>query len=275
MVFIYCYLFILGLVLGSFYNVVGLRVPLNKSIIRPRSTCTRCGHLLKTIELIPVASYIIQKGKCRDCQKRISPIYPIFELLTGILFIIAPLVVGWSSELVVGLTLISMFMIIVVSDIHYMIIPDKILIWFAGIFLIERFFWPLTPWWDSLLGAFIGFVLLLMIAFVSKGGMGFGDVKLYALLGFILGVKLVLLSFFVTTLFGSVIGGVGLLVKIVKQRQPVPFGPFIAAGTLTAYFWGSDIIKIYLQFLNQVFLLGGCVWLFPLLLLITEKIIWY
>ncbi len=246
-------LFIYGCTFGSFYNVVGLRAPLKKSIVTPRSGCPTCGHQLKAYELIPVLSYLIQKGKCRGCQSRISPIYPVMELLTGILFATAPLVIGWSGELVIALTLISMFMIIIVSDINYMLIPDKILIWFAGIFLFERIFFPLTPWSDSLIGAVSGFILLLVIALVSKGGMGMGDVKLYALLGFVLGFKLILLSFFLSTLFGAVIGGFALLFKIVKRRQPIPFGPFIAAGTLTAYYWGSDIISWYFQLLNLGF----------------------
>jgi leader peptidase (prepilin peptidase) / N-methyltransferase len=241
--------FIYGILLGSFYNVVGLRVPKKISIVTPQSSCPTCDKQLKPFELIPVISYMLQKGKCRGCQSRISPIYPIFELLTGILFATAPLVIGWSGELVVALTLISMFMIIIVSDINYMLIPDKILIWFAGIFLLERIIWPLTPWWDSLLGAVSGFILLLIIAIVSKGGMGGGDVKLYALLGFVLGFKLVLLSFFLSTLFGAVIGGLALFFKIVKRKQPIPFGPFIAAGSLTAYYWGTDLINLYIQFL--------------------------
>lgn len=245
--------FLYGLLLGSFFNVVGIRVPIKKSIVRPRSSCPTCGHQLNAFELIPVFSYLFQKGKCRGCQSRISPIYPTMELLTGILFVAAPYVVGWSGELVVALTLISLFMIIIVSDIHYMIIPDKILIWFAGIFLLERIIWPLNPWWDSLLGAVSGFTLLLIIALVSKGGMGFGDVKLYAVIGFVLGFKLVLLSFFLSTLYGAVIGSLAMLFRIVKRRQPIPFGPFIAAGTLTAYFWGSDIIQFYINFLNQGF----------------------
>ncbi|SMQ83236.1 leader peptidase (prepilin peptidase) / N-methyltransferase [Bacillus sp. OV166] len=251
--FPYIILFIYGCALGSFFNVVGLRLPLKQSIIKPRSACPTCGHQLKAYELIPMVSYMIQGGKCRGCKSRISPIYPFFELLTGILFMTAPLVIGWSGELVVALTLISMFMLIIVSDIHYMLIPDKILIWFAGIFLLERIFWPLNPWWDSLLGAVSGFILLLLIAVVSKGGMGGGDVKLYALLGLVLGFKLVLLSFFLSTLFGAVIGGLALLFKIVKRRQPIPFGPFIGAGTLTAYYWGSDLINLYIHFLNQGF----------------------
>ena len=244
------YLFLVyGLVLGSFFNLVGLRVPEKKSIVKPRSACPTCGHQLTSLELIPVISYFIQKGKCRGCGSRISPIYPIFELLTGILFAAAPYFIGWSGELVVALTFISLFMIITVSDIHYMIIPDKILIWFAGIFLLERIFWPLAPWWDSLLGAVTGFLLLLVIAIVSKGGMGFGDVKLYALIGFVVGFKFVLLSLFLSTLFGAVIGGLAMLFKIVKRQQPIPFGPFIAAGTLTAYFYGNELINFYLQIL--------------------------
>ncbi|MCM3765450.1 A24 family peptidase [Neobacillus niacini] len=245
----FCY----GIIFGSFFNVVGLRVPLKRSIVAPKSSCPKCGHQLKAYEMIPVISYLLQKGKCRGCQSRISPIYPIMELLTGILFAVAPLFVGWSGELVVALTLISLFMIIIVSDIHYMIIPDKILIWFAGIFLLERIFIPLSPWWDSLLGAVTGFTLLLIIALVSKGGMGFGDVKLYAVLGFVLGFKLVLLSFFLSTLYGAVIGGLAMLFKIVKKRQPIPFGPFIAAGTLSAYFWGSEIIDFYINFSRNGF----------------------
>ncbi|WHY65872.1 A24 family peptidase [Neobacillus sp. SuZ13] len=244
-------IFLYGITLGSFYNVVGLRVPIKQSIIKPRSACPTCGHQLKTFELIPVVSYIIQGGKCRGCQSQISPVYPTFELLTGVMFVTAPLVIGWSSELLVALSLISMFMIIIVSDIHYMLIPDKILIWFAGIFLLERIFLPLSPWWDSILGAVTGFSLLLLIAIVSKGGMGGGDVKLYALIGLVLGFKLVLLSFFLSTLYGAVIGGLALLLKIVKKRQPIPFGPFIAAGTLTAYYWGTEIIDFYLRFLNR------------------------
>lgn len=246
-------LFIYGITLGSFYNVIGIRVPLKQSIVAPRSACPICGHQLKAYELIPLVSYIIQKGKCRDCKSRISPVYPIMELLTGVLFATAPLVIGWSGELVVALALISMFIIIIVSDIHYMIIPDKVLLWFAGIFLIARIIWPLSPWWDSLLGAVTGFTLLLIIALVSNGGMGFGDVKLYALLGFILGVKLVLLSFFLSTLFGAVIGGVAMLLKIVKRRQPIPFGPFIAAGTLAAYYWGIQLIEMYIRLLDHGF----------------------
>lgn len=247
---IYILPFLYGLFLGSFYNVVGLRVPEKKSIVTPRSACPNCHHTLTALELIPVLSYIIQGGKCRQCQTRISPIYPIMELITGLLFALAPFVLGWSLELIVAWTMISLLVIIFVSDITYMLIPDKILIVFAGIFLLERLIVPLTPWWDSLLGAVIGFTLLLVIAIVSKGGMGGGDIKLFALIGFVLGTKTMLLSFFLATLFGGIVGGIALLFKLIERKKPIPFGPFIALGTLVAYFFYEKIILLYLQLLT-------------------------
>lgn len=240
-------IYIYGLVLGSFYNVVGLRVPLKESIITPRSSCPKCKHTLTPIELIPVLSFLIQRGKCRQCQARISPLYPVMELLTGVLFVVVPLSLGWTAEIWVGWTLVSLFIIITVSDVKYMLIPDKILLFFAGVFLLERIFIPLSPWWDSLLGAAIGFTLLLVISMVSNGGMGGGDIKLYALLGFVLGTKLVLMSFFFATLLGALIGMIGIGVGLVERKKPIPFGPFIATGTLIAYFYGNTIFNAYLN----------------------------
>ncbi|HYK73976.1 MAG TPA: prepilin peptidase [Pseudoneobacillus sp.] len=250
---IYFFIITYGLILGSFYNVVGLRIPANKSIIKPRSACPTCHHTLGPLELIPVLSYLFQRGKCRVCKTGISPLYPIMELLTGVLFVAAPLIMGWTSELWVAWTLISLFIIITVSDLAYMLIPDKILLFFAGVFLLERFFLPLTPWWDSLLGAVIGFVLLLIISIVSKGGMGGGDIKLYALIGFVVGTKLVLLSFFLSTLIGAVTGILGIALGLLERKKPIPFGPFIAIGTLLAYFYGDIIIETYLQLMTTGF----------------------
>ncbi|MBY0099120.1 prepilin peptidase [Mesobacillus maritimus] len=240
-------LFLYGITLGSFYNVVGLRVPVGKSIVYPGSHCPSCGHKLRALELIPVLSYYIQKGKCRGCGSRISPIYPSIEFLTGVLFAIAPLLVGWTPELIIALTLISLFIIILVSDIAYMIIPDKVLLVFAGIFLLERIFIPLSPWWDSLAGGALGFVLLLVIALVSKGGMGGGDIKLFALIGFVVGTKMFFLSFFFSTLLGAVLGLLGMALGLVKKGKPIPFGPFIAVGTLIAYYFGDTLVALYLN----------------------------
>ncbi len=245
---IYSLIFIYGLLLGSFYNVVGLRVPNGESIVKPRSHCPKCGHVLTPFELVPVLSYVFLRGRCRCCKAPVSLVYPLIELMTGLLFVAAPLLIGWSAELLIAWTLISLIVIIWITDIKYMLIPDKILLVFAIILIAERIFIPLTPWWwDSIAGAAVGFGLLLFIAVISKGGMGGGDIKLYGVLGIALGVKLVLLSFFIATLIGAVFGGLGLLTGKLKRGNPIPFGPFIGIGALAAYFFGNDIITWYLH----------------------------
>lgn len=240
--------FLLGLLLGSFYNVVGLRVPKGESIVAPRSHCPSCKRTLTAFELIPVVSYVLQKGKCRACSARISFVYPFVELSTAILFTVAPLFVGWSAEIVVSWTLISLFVIIFVSDVHYMVIPNRILLFFAPLLLIERItLAPLTPWWDSLLGSFVGFMMLFLIALVSKGGMGGGDIKLFAVIGLALGVKLTVLAFFLSTFVGTMFGLIGMAIGRVKRGEPMPFGPAIVVGTLIAYFFGEAMVEMYVK----------------------------
>lgn len=240
-------IFIYALLLGSFFNVVGLRVPVHKSIVKPRSACSNCHTVLSPAELIPVVSYFIQGGRCRHCKVRLSPIYPLGELLTGVLFVFAYRHFGLSLDVVIAWTLISLVIIITVSDIAYMLIPDRILIVFACLFIVERIADPLMPWWDSIIGAAAGFLLLLLIALVSKGGMGGGDIKLYAVLGLAMGLKAVLLSFFLATLFGAVIGVMGLWLGVFKRKKPIPFGPFIGLGALTSFFFYQEIINWYLS----------------------------
>ncbi len=175
----------------------------------------------------------------------ISALYPAAELSTGTLFAAAPLILGWTSEVIVAWTLVSLMVIIFVSDYKYMIIPNKVLLVFGVILTAERILIPLSPWWDSLAGGILGFLLLLFIAVISKGGMGGGDIKLYSVIGIALGVKLVLLSFFLATLFGAFLGGTGMLIGVVKKGKPIPFGPFIGLGTIIAYFYGNELIKWY------------------------------
>lgn len=239
------FLGIIGLVFGSFYNVIGLRVPLKESVVKPRSSCPKCKHVLSAWELIPVLSYMMQRGRCRRCKNPVSLIYPLMELITGILFAVSPFIVGWGMELLFCYIFISLLVIITVSDLAYMIIPDKILIIFASVFLVLQLAVGDRQWLDILLGAIIGFGLLLLIALVSNGGMGGGDIKLFALLGFILGVKLVIVAFFFSVIYGALIGMLLMFVRVVEKRRPVPFGPFIAAGALTAYYFGEKIVGWY------------------------------
>lgn len=243
-------IFMCGLLLGSFFNVVGLRVPVKKSIAKPRSSCPECKHVLKAYELVPVFSYLLQGRKCRRCGRRISILYPAGELATALLFTVSYWKFGWTPELVIAWGLISLVIIIFISDIVYMLIPDKVLLFFGSLFIVLRIIWPLNPWWDSLVGAASGFSLLLLLAIVSKGGMGGGDIKLYAVLGLVLGTKLALMSFFVATLLGGILGGIAMLAGILKKGNPIPFGPFIGAAILIVYFYHEELTEWYLSFLQ-------------------------
>ncbi|MDQ0256508.1 prepilin signal peptidase PulO-like enzyme (type II secretory pathway) [Evansella vedderi] len=136
-------------------------------------------------------------------------------------------------------------MIIFVSDMAYMLIPDKVLLYFGVFFVITRLFIPLDPWWDAYLGAAIGFTLPLLIAIVSKGGMGGGDIKLFAVLGFVLGWQGILLAFLFSSFYGAFLGLIGMIFGKVKRGQPMAFGPYIVLGALTAYFFGEKIVNWY------------------------------
>ncbi|MFT8310417.1 MAG: prepilin peptidase [Sporolactobacillus sp.] len=241
------YLLILGITLGSFYNVVGLRIPANQSIITPPSHCPSCGRRLTILDLVPVFSYIFLGGKCRTCHSKISPIYPIIEAATGFLFLISFLRATSIEEMLCGWLLVSLLMIVLVSDLEYMLIPDKILMFFLPLFAAFRILYHTDPWWDALAGMAAGFALLALIALISRGGMGGGDVKLFAVMGLLVGMKLVILGFFLSTFFGAVIGIGGMLLGFIKRRQPVPFVPFIVLGMLTSFFFGDQLIAFYLN----------------------------
>ncbi|MFC5541139.1 MAG: prepilin peptidase [Bacilli bacterium] len=239
------FFFLFGIVLGSFYNVVGLRVPLKESIITPPSHCPKCQRRLTAIDLIPVFSYIFLHGKCRTCGAKISPIYVATELLTGVLFVWSYLLLGLSIELAVALFFISLLAIIVVSDIQYMIIPDKVLLFFLPFLIIGRIASPLEPWWDSLLGAAAGFGILYFIAVISKGGMGGGDIKLFFLIGLVLGTVKTLLALFLASVIGVIVGIIVIKVRKQSRKVPVPFGPSIAVAAIIVYFYGDAMIRWY------------------------------
>ncbi len=242
-------LFLFGIIFGSFFNVVGLRLPKKIPFYHDRSFCPVCKRQLKWYELIPIFSFIIQRGKCRNCSAKISPIYPIIEMLTGLLFAFSYAQIGFQLELIIALLFISMLMIIFVSDITYMLIPNKILLFFLPFFIMLRILAPLTPWYDAIIGAIVGFGLIALIIIVSQGGMGAGDMKLFGVIGIVLGWKKVLLAFFIAAFLGAIIGGILMVVDKVKKKQPIPFGPYIVVGALVSYFCGEQIITFYLSLL--------------------------
>ncbi|MEL3960663.1 prepilin peptidase [Lysinibacillus endophyticus] len=235
-----------GLIFGSFFNVVGLRVPKKESIVTPPSHCTSCQRRLTALDLIPVFSYIFLGGKCRSCGVKISPIYLLTELITGILFGFAVWQLGITIETAVALFFISLLMIIVVSDITYMLIPDKILLFFLPFLVLGRILSPLDNWWDSLLGAVVGFGILLLIAVISKGGMGGGDIKLFFLIGLVLGTANTLITLFLASVIGMIVGIIVLKVRGQGRKTPVPFGPSIALAAIIVYFYGEDMLDWYM-----------------------------
>lgn len=230
----FCF-FILGTIFGSFYNVVGYRLPKHESIMYPPSHCPNCKHRLKPWELIPIVSFIIQGGKCTKCKKKIAWYYPIFETACGLLFMFSFLAFGFTPELVIALTFISMLIIIMVSDYYYMIIPDEVLIVFGILLLIEKFaFYGFSSLLSSIIGGIIAFALMFLLKkfgdFIFKQeSMGGGDIKLLGIFGIVLGWPNSLLSI----VLGSVIGlPISLIATAKNKSHIVPFGPFLSLGAI-------------------------------------------
>lgn len=236
--------FLLGTIFGSFYNVVGSRLPKGESIIRPASHCTICNHKLGPLELIPILSYLIQGGRCRHCKNKISPSYLGFELFCGALFLISYLVFGFSYELILSLTFVSMLDIIIVSDLEQMIIPDSVLIIFGLLIVIEKCYIngvdSILPTLGSGLIAFavmFGLKIFGDIIFKQES-MGGGDIKLLGIFGLMLGWSNALITIIVAAFIGLPIS---LIAINFKKTHIVPFGPFLSLGALVVLFTKIDI----------------------------------
>ncbi|ADQ14870.1 prepilin peptidase [Halanaerobium hydrogeniformans] len=245
MMFLAIYFFILGLIVGSFLNVVIYRLPEEKSIIKPPSHCPHCNTRLKVIDLIPVLSFLITGAKCRYCGASISWQYPFVELLTGIFFLAAYLNFGLTAEFFLMLLLLSALIVISVIDYKYMIIPNVIT--YSGILIgfISAIIFDYLSIFDSLLGIVIPALILLAVALIFKGGMGMGDVKLVAMLGAFLGYKYSLMSIFIGSLVGSVIGLSLMGLGVIDRKDRIPFGPFICLGAVIMIFFGEQLIDLY------------------------------
>lgn len=241
--------FIYGTIFGSFFNVVGLRVPKGTLLKQERSYCDNCERTLGWSELIPIWSYVFQRGRCKVCRQKISPIYPVMEMITGALFAYTYLHFGFTNELILGLLLISLIIPITVSDITYHKIPNKILLFFTPLFMIYHFIYPISPWWNSLLGAGVAFLLVFLIILLSKGGMGMGDLKYYTLFGFIFGLGPFFLLFFLSTVYGAIVGIIKMKIDGTGGKTKIAFGPFIGLAALTVFYFGDAIIHWYLEFL--------------------------
>ena len=236
--------FILGTLLGSFYNVVGWRLPKGESIVSPPSHCPNCNHKLKFWELIPILSFFLQRGKCTSCKQKISWFYPVFEACCGLTFAFAFISYGFTWQLLIILTFISMLIIIMVSDFNYMIIPDEVLIFFGILLGIEitwiyGFSQLLLSLGNGVIASIFIYVLKLIGDFIfKKESMGGGDIKLLFAFGLVLGWESAVFSIFMGSLIGLPLS---LIVLYKKKDHIIPFGPYLSLGAIIILLTKIDI----------------------------------
>jgi leader peptidase (prepilin peptidase) / N-methyltransferase len=261
----------LGLAIGSFLNVCILRIPERKSIVRPASACPKCGAPIRAYDNIPVVSYLLLGGKCRSCKTRISPMYPLVELLTGVLFLGCWLVYGLTPEVLKWAAFSALVVVLVFTDLRERILPDVVNYTGFGIGLAISLFtrptdgaalWlsnklfsfppptPVLSLIDALLGAALGSSLLWTVSeayFRLRGreGMGLGDVKMMLMAGAFLGVKRTVLTIFVGSVLGSVIGVGFILARRKGSDYELPFGSFLGMAALLAVFFGTPVVNWY------------------------------
>lgn len=244
---------ILGLLVGSFVNVVVWRVPRGESIVRPGSRCPSCQRSLRSRELVPVVSWVVQRGRCRGCGATISWRYPLVEVLTGGLFCLLALRFGWSWALPAYLFLVAALVALSFIDLDTRTLPRRI-IWLTGVAglvllgVAAMASGEEDRLWRALLGAAGALAVFLLLWFVAPGSMGYGDVRLAALLGLYLGwlgLGYVPIGLFLAFVYGAVVGIALLVGGRAGRNTAVPFGPFLALGAITAILLGGPILELY------------------------------
>ena len=245
--------FVFGLIFGSFLNVCIYRLPRKKSVVWPSSFCPECQSPIKPLDNIPLISYLLLRGQCRNCHTKISWRYPLVEVLTGVLFGGLFLKFGFSQEIIALLILAVLLVVITFIDIEFKLILNVITI--PGIVIGGILSWHLGSM-DLIqigLGLLIGGGLLIGIALFGKklfgkDSMGMGDIKMAAMIGVFIGAKGIALAIFLSFLIAGIFSFIGLSLKKIKRTSYIPFGPFIAAGTVVYIFFGEQIINWYLTF---------------------------
>jgi len=259
----YTFVFLVGACIGSFLNVCIYRIPRHLSLLRPGSRCPRCGVSIRWRDNIPIVSYLLLKGRCRNCGKPIPARYPLVECLTAVSYSMIYFLFGMSISFV-GYSIFSTLLILVFFiDLYHRIIPDVVTI--PGIAVGFLFSWlaPRTsvtsvrPWLaedvgSSLFGVLLGSGVLLLTAYggkflFRKDAMGGGDVTLAAMVGAFLGWKYLLFTLFVSFLSGSLTGLVLVVLRKKSMASIIPFGPFISGSALFALFYGEKLLTLYLR----------------------------
>jgi leader peptidase (prepilin peptidase) / N-methyltransferase len=250
---------LIGLVVGSFLNVCIDRLPRNESIVKPPSHCEVCGHRLAVRDLIPIISYLRLRGRCRYCGTAVPRKLLWVELATGLIFaFLCWWCVVFNPELGMGAFAVlafyaCLFIVIFIIDLEHGLILNKVV--YPGMvvaLLLAIYPWPwltpvITPGIASAaLGGAIGFALFLLIAIVSRGGMGWGDVKLVGLIGLTTGFPLVIISIVLGAILGAVVAVALVIAKKRRFKETLPFGPFLALAAMLTLLWGSNILSWYL-----------------------------
>lgn len=252
------FIFLLGLVFGSFMNVLIARLPEGLSIVTPSSRCPYCANQIKFYDNIPLLSFLFLKGKCRHCDEKISVRYPLVEVVTGLLFLFVYLKIGFGFVLVKYLVFVFLLLTAAFTDLFTAfddkyecgIIPDEISVGGIGAGLaFSLFFNPGIL--NCIIGALTGFLILWVPSYVyylltKKEGMGGGDLKLFAMIGAFLGAKPLFFILFFSS-FAGVVVGLPFIIWKKSRNFPIPFGPFISLATIFYIFYGNRIIDIYLN----------------------------
>jgi prepilin signal peptidase PulO-like enzyme (type II secretory pathway) len=260
---------ILGLVVGSFLNVCIDRLPAKQSIVSPPSHCPECEKRLAFKDMVPVFSYISLKGRCRYCQTTIPKRILLVELCTGLGFSLLYCFYGLGIELALVLFYFCIFLIIFFIDIEHHLILNKVVYPSAVTALIISIFLPSLDFapsvainehfaslgWasgiaSSLLGGFVGFIIFAIIALVSRGGMGEGDIKMVGLIGLAVGYPLIFVAIILAIIIGGIVALFMIIARQKSRKQSIAFGPFLSIGAICTILWGSDILNWYLGFIQ-------------------------
>ncbi len=248
-------MFVIGTIFGSFVNVIIYRIPKNISLLYPPSSCVECGERLRWYENVPIVSYLLLQGKCRHCGTRFSISYPAIEVLFGVVFVILYAYAQNIWHFIYLTFLMIMFISMSVIDYKHFILPDKLLIITAGVSLLYYLFIEGSLVVHYITSALITFLILFALRVGSRylfkrESLGMGDLKLGALIGFLLGWKPALIAIF----FGFNLAGVVILIlylfRSIKRFSYIPFAPFMIGGMFTYVIWGRQIIHWYMQYVT-------------------------
>lgn len=234
------FMFVVGSVFGSFFYCIGTRLPKNESLIKPASHCNYCNHKLKWYELIPILSYLILRGKCNKCHQKLSKEYILYEILTGVLFMISYLKFGFSYEFFVSLLLSSLLVLIFITDFKYMIILDSpLIVTIVCLFFLRLIYFGVINAFINFGYGILSFLIMLFIGYVGslifkREALGGGDIKFSFVLGMALGFQYALMALVFST-FLALPYAVGSM--LLKKDNEVPFGPFLVSSAFIIYFF--------------------------------------